>query len=132
MVVDRARRPGCGGVEFAAYGEGRLVDWLSVPRREVLPVALDVAVAVERSAEAGPFKLVGVVVEVGFGEPRRTWLSWREPVRQPSARTDREEGAHAARGPNRFSRGRPADPPPPTRGHRARSPLRPALASGSS
>jgi hypothetical protein len=47
------------------------VDACAAERGEVLPVAVDVAVAVERPAQAAVLELARVHVEVGVGEPGR-------------------------------------------------------------
>jgi hypothetical protein len=67
---DRGRAPDGGAVTVAADEQRRHVDPRSTERGEVLPVAVDVAVAVERAAQSTVLELAGVRVDVGGGEPR--------------------------------------------------------------
>jgi hypothetical protein len=69
-----------------------LGDGGAVPRDEVLQVAVDVSVAIERSGQSGPLELMRVEVEVGFDQPARH-LAGDEPIADPSAREDEEHAA---------------------------------------
>jgi hypothetical protein len=67
--VDGVGEPGGDGVEFAADEQRWLGERRAVPCGEVLPVPVNVAVAVEGSGQPGAFELGRVEVQVGFGEP---------------------------------------------------------------
>lgn len=66
---DRGGQPGRGGVEGAADEQGRLGDRGAVEGREVRPVAVHVAVAVQGAGQAGSLELRRVDVEIRLGEP---------------------------------------------------------------
>ncbi len=81
---------------FAADEEGGLRDGGAVPGGEVLPVPVDVAVAVEAAGEARTLELLGQLVEFRLGEPGRAGIA-DEPVGHfPAGR--HEEAAGAASG----------------------------------
>jgi hypothetical protein len=66
---DGGATPDRGAVAVAADEQRRHVDGSLPERGEVLPVAVDVAVPVERAAEPGVLELTGVHVEIGLGQP---------------------------------------------------------------
>ena len=65
----------------------------TAPRGEILPVAVDVAVPVERPAEAGVLELARVHVEVGLGQPVGQRVGLVEAVLHLRAVGDRGDGA---------------------------------------
>jgi hypothetical protein len=89
--LDGAGEPGGRGVEFPSGVQGRLSDRRPVPGGEVLPVAVDVAVAVERSGQAGPFEFGDVEVQVIRGKPAGQGVVG-EVVGHAPARGDDERG----------------------------------------
>ena len=83
---DRRRAPDGGAVAVAADEQRRHVDPCSAERGEVLPVAVDVAVAVERAAQPAVLELARVHVEVGVGEPGGHRVGAAEAVLHAGAR----------------------------------------------
>ena len=95
--LDRVGRPCSGGVQTAADEQGGLGDGGAVEGGEVLPVAVHVPVAVERSGQASALKFSGVDVEVLFGEPDGQPAD-REPVAQSPGPADEMRVGSAGRG----------------------------------
>lgn len=95
--LDRVGRPCSGGVQTAADEQGGLGDGGAVEGGEVLPVAVHVPVAVERSGQASALKFSGGDVEVLFGEPDGQPAD-REPVAQSPGPADEMRVGSAGRG----------------------------------
>jgi hypothetical protein len=71
LLVDGVGEPRGRGVKRAGDEDGRLCDRGAVEGGEVFPVAVDVAIAVQRAREPVALELNGVRVELGRGDPAR-------------------------------------------------------------
>ncbi len=82
-----------GSVAITADEQRRDLDGAPAERRQVLPVAIDVAVAVEPAGEPGVLELGCVHVEVVVGQPRRHRVGVGEAIADQGAVGDRRHRA---------------------------------------
>ena len=102
---DGRRPPDRGTVAVTADEQRRHVDRLPAERGEILPVAVDVAVPVERTAKAGVLELARVHIEIDLGQPVGHRVGVVEAILHLGAVGDRRHGALRRVGRRGVSRG---------------------------